>query len=129
MDDHREKVKIFLTIKLEECAKTIIKYNKKYKIIKIIYYSMMTTSIIGSTIISIVSTFVIPPIVFCIISATTAIITAISFKFNIEDIKTKLNKKIQDLHKIKDKLDYVISCNGDLTEDECNKILDDFRSL
>ena len=48
MSDHREKIKTFLTIKLEECAKTIIKYNKKYKIIKIIYYSMMTTSIIGS---------------------------------------------------------------------------------
>jgi hypothetical protein len=80
-------------------------------------------------IVSIVSTFMIPPIVFCVISATTAIITAISFKFNIEDIKSKLNKKIQDLHKIKDKLDYVISCNGDLTESECNKILDDFRSL
>ena len=90
---------------------------------------MMTTSIIGSTIVSIVSALVIPPIIFCVISATTAIITAISFKFNIENTKTKLNKKIQELHKIKDKLDYVISCNGDLTEDECNKILNDFRSL
>ena len=90
---------------------------------------MMTTAIIGSTIVSVGSALVVNPLIFCIISATTAIITAISFKFNIEDIKSKLNKKIQDLHKIKDKLDYVISCNGDLTEDECNKILNDFRIL
>ena len=60
MEDNREKVKIFLTIKLAECEKTIIKYKKKYKIIKIIYYIMMTTSIIGSTIVSIGSALVIP---------------------------------------------------------------------
>ena len=129
MDIQREKIKLFLNIKLTECEKTIVKYKKKYKIVKIIYYSVMTSSIIGSTTISIISSVVIPPIIFSIISASTAIIIAISFKFNIENTKIKLNKKIQELHKIKDKLDYVITCNGELTEEECNRILIDFRSL
>ena len=129
MEDHREKVKIFLTSKLEECEKSIIQNKKKYKIIKITYFIMMTTAIIGSTIVSVGSALVVNPLIFCIISATTAIITAIGFKFNIENVKIELNKKIQHLHKIKDKLDYIISCNGDLTEIECVKILNDFRIL
>jgi hypothetical protein len=129
MEDHREKVKIFLITKLEECEKSIIQNKKKYKIIKITYFIMMTTAIIGSTIVSVGSALVVNPLIFCIISATTAIITAIGFKFNIENVKIELNKKIQHLHNIKDKLDYIISCNGDLTEIECNKILNDFIIL
>jgi len=129
MDIQREKIKLFLNTKLTECEKIITKYKKKYKIIKIIYYSVMTSSIIGSTTISIISSAIIPPIVFSVISASTAIIIAISFKFNIENTKVRLNKKIQELHKIKDKLDYVINCNGRLTEDECDRILTDFRSI
>jgi hypothetical protein len=129
MEIHREKIKTFLNIKLNECEGIIAKYKKKYRIVKIIYYSVMTTSIIGSTTISIISPVIIPPIVFSIISATTAIVIAISLKLNIENTKIKLNKKIQELCKIKDKLDYVVNCNGNLTEDECNRILIDFRSL
>ena len=89
----------------------------------------MITSITGSTTLSILSAYTIPPLAFGIISGSTAIIIAISLKFNIENMKIKLSKKIQNLNKIKDKLDYVITCNGNLSEDECNRILNDFRSL
>ena len=129
MEEKREKIKSFLTAKLTECEKVIVKYKKKNKIVKVIYYSLMTTSIIGSTALSIIASYTVPPLVFGIISGSTAIIIAISLKFNIENMKIKLSKKIQDLSKIKDKLDYVITCNGNLSEDECNRILNDFRSL
>ena len=129
MEEKSEKIKSFLTTKQTECERVIIKYKKKYKIVKVVYYSLMTTSIIGSTVLSIVSSYTVPPLVFGIISGSTAIIIAISLKFNIENMKIKLSKKIQDLSKIKDKLDYVITCNGNLSEDECNRILNDFRSL
>ena len=128
-DEKKEKIKIFLTSKLVECERIIVKYRKKYMLIKIVYYSLMTTSIIGSTTISIVASYTVPPLFFVITSGCTAVITAIGLRFNIEHMKIKLNKKIQELNKIKDKLDYVVSCNGDLTEDECHKILRDFRSL
>ena len=125
----KDKIKDFLVIKKEECEKIIIKYKKKYRAIRIVYYSLMVTSIIGSTAMSVIATYAIPPLVFGIVSGGTAILTAVSFKFNIENMKIKLSKKIQNLNKIKDKLDYVISCNGNLSEEECNKILLDFRDL
>jgi len=43
--------------------------------------------------------------------------------------KDKLERNIQELNKIKDRLDYIVSCNGDFTEEECNKILEEFRIL
>jgi NAD/NADP transhydrogenase beta subunit len=124
-----EKLKVVLTGQSDECEKIICEFNRKYKIVKIIYYSLMVTSIIGSTIMSIIATYTIPPLVFGIVSGCTAIIIAVSFKFNVENIKVKLNKKIHRLHKIKDELDYIISCNGELTEEECKRIMLEFRDL
>lgn len=121
------KIKDFLSIKAKECEIIITKYKKKYKIIKITYYTLITTSVIASTAVSIMATTAVPPLCVGVISGCAAIITALSIKFNIEKTKIKLNKKIQYLNKIKDKLDYVISCNGDLGENECISILDEFR--
>jgi hypothetical protein len=124
-----DKLKFFLTTKKEECEKIIIKYKRKYKKVRIIYYSLMITSIVGSTVMSIIATYTIPPLAFGIVSGSTAVIIAISFKFNVENIKTKLSKKIHRLHKIKDELDYVISCNGEMSEEECKRIMMEFRDL
>ena len=124
-----ENIKQFLIKKVEECEKIIKKYKKKHKKIKIIYYTLIGGSIIGCTSISLLSPLIIPIWITGTISGATAIITAISIKFNVENIKTKLSKKIQELNIIKDKLDYVISCNGNLGEEEREKILNDFRIL
>lgn len=127
--EKRDKIKSFLIAKQAECEMIILKYKRTYNGVRAIYYVLMITSIVGSTILSIVSSYTFPPLAIGIISGITAIITAISLKLNMENMKIKLNKKIHNLNKIKDKLDYVITCNGNLSEDECNRILNDFRSL
>jgi len=55
--------------------------------------------------------------------------SALSVKFNLRGKKDTLGRNIQELNKIKDRLDYSVSYNGNLTEKECNKILEEFRIL
>jgi hypothetical protein len=47
----------------------------------------------------------------------------LSIKFNLEDKKVELNETIEQLDAIKCKTDYVVSCNGNFTEDEYNQLI------
>lgn len=93
------------------------------------YFSLITTSIVGSSIVIILSSLTVPPLIIASVSGVTTITSALSIKFSLQDKKNKLEQNIQNLHKIKDKLDYVIICNGDLGEEECNEIMKQFRIL
>ena len=126
---HNEKVKNFLQIKLEECQEVIKKRKRNNKINKIIYSVSIVVSITGSSIAVILSSVSVPPIAIACISSLATLTSALSVKFNLRGKKDKLERNIQELNKIKDRLDYIISCNGDLTEEECNKILEEFRIL
>ena len=127
--DYRNKVKEFLSCKLGECERIITKRKKKNRTIKISYISLITASIVGSSAAILLSSLTVPPIAIGCVSGLTTITSALSIKFNLQDRKNKLEHSIQNLHKIKDKLDYVISCNGNLTEEECDEILKQFRIL
>ena len=50
------------------------------------------------------------------LSITSAILSGISMKFNLAGKGRKISKLMGKLNKLQIKLDYVISCNGDLTE-------------
>jgi len=56
-------------------------------------------------------------VILCL-SAFNTITTGLSVKFNLGDLKTKISDNIRKLNIIKDKLEYVISCNGNLSKDE-----------
>lgn len=89
----------------------------------------MTTillSIIVSGTVSVVSLMSLPVIIVPILSAFSGILTAVSLKFNFQNKKSEIKALIEKLHKIQSKLDYVISCNGNLTNDEYQQILKDF---
>ena len=73
-----------------------------------------------------VPTILIPAIVITMLSAASAILTGISARFNFQNKKMEINNLIAKLNKIQSKLDYVISCNGNLTQAEYNEILKDF---
>ena len=70
---------------------------------------------------------IVPFFIITVLSAFSAILTAISVRFNFHDKKAEIKSLIEKLHKIKTKLEYVISCNGDLAQAEAdfNKVLAD----
>jgi hypothetical protein len=63
------------------------------------------------------------------LSQFSSIAAALLIRFDMNNKKKNLNIIIQNLNKIKDNLDYIISCNGGLTEDECEKILNEVRQI
>jgi len=115
-------LKLFLEDKLYEC-RALIKKRKKYKLVKILFISLITLSIVGNSTVLVLSAVVIPPAVVLCISAINTITTSVSIKFSLGDLKSKISDNIKKLNIIKDKLDYVVSCNGNLSEDESDAIL------
>ena len=123
-----EKLKKFLQLKLEECQKVIAR-RRKNRLIGKIYLMSIGTAIVASSVVAVLSSVPVPPIAITCVSSIATLSSALNIKFNLKDRKNKLEKSIRELHKIKDKLDYVISCNGDLTEEKCKEILAEFRVL
>ena len=121
-----DKVMAFLTLKQSDYEEKIIKYKRKNRIIKVLYASSMIISITSSMVIS-TSMLGIPAIIITILGATGALSTTLSVKFNLKGTKNKIEKTITNLNKIKAKLEYIINCNGDLSEDEYLYILKDLE--
>src|SRR6266545_7089744 len=123
-----EKVKEYLGRKLVDCKNELIKLKRKRKRIKILYVTTIVSSIIISAVsVSLTSIISVPIIVITILSASSAILTGVSAKFNFENKKGQINHLIDKLNKIQSKLDYVISCNGDLTQKEYQEIIREFN--
>ena len=121
------KLKVFLTRKLDDKQSDIKKLKRKRKIIKTLYYSTTIFSIIIPAVLATISTTVaIPPMAISTLSMSSAILTAISTKFNFKDKSSQLCKEIDKSNKIIQKLDYVISCNGSLSSVEYSQILSEF---
>ena len=123
------KVKDFLTRKLSERQISISKLKRKRKIVKVLYYSTTISSIMISAILASICTSVaVPPIAITILSLTSGTLTAVSTKFNFEDKSNQLCREIEKINKLNQRLDYVISCNGNLSNAEYNQILSEFTA-
>ena len=123
------KVKDFLTRKLSERQISISKLKRKRKIVKVLYYSTTISSIMISAILASICTSVaVPPIAITILSLTSGTLTAVSTKFNFEDKSNQLCREIDKINKLNQKLDYVISCNGNLSNKKYSQILSEFTA-
>jgi hypothetical protein len=110
------KAKEYLTRKLEEL-------QKKEKLIKMLYYSSITLSISISGVLTILPGFTgVPHYIIPILSAFTGILTGLSAAYNIHNKKLEINKTIG-------RLDYVVSCNGNFTEDEFKQMIAEISIL
>ena len=122
-----EKVKVYLRRKMNDCEEKLIKLKRKRQVIKTCYIVTVLLSIGLSSVVTVVSmTTVVPVIVVTVLSAFSAVLTGISVRFNFHNKKAEIKILIDKLNKIKAKLDYVISCNGTLTQAECEQILINF---
>ena len=123
-----QKVKQYLERKLQDCRNELIKLKRKRKKIKVLYVTTVVSSIVISAVtISLTSVVSIPIIVVTVLSASSAILTGVSARFNFQNKKVEIKNLIDRLNKIQTKLDYVISCNGDLTQKEYQEILREFN--
>ena len=119
-----EKSKLYFTKKLSE-IEIKLKRSKKKKIILQILGSIL---IIGSMTASIlISSLAFPPLVVTSLSISSAIMSGASIKMNFSGKSKKISKLLTKLRQLQIKLDYVVSCNGNLTESEYQSILRDFE--
>jgi hypothetical protein len=119
-----EKLKKFLQRKLEETSHKIKKEKRKKRIIQILSTS---TAVISIVISAIVASLALPPLAVSIMCASSAILIGVNLRFNFQDKTLKLKNLIDKLNKIQSKLDYVISCNGNLTQTAYQEILKEFN--
>lgn len=124
-ESYSEKAKLFLERRLQEYLVEIKKLKYKRRVVRILFVSCIVLSISSSAICAALASFTIPPIVITILSTSGAIVTIISLKFNLKGKKNELNQTIEQLDKIKNKIDYVVSCNGNFTETEYRQVLAD----
>ena len=128
----KDKIKLFLSNKLNECEAKIKEVKRKRRIVKIIYGTTIIISISVSTVTAAVSgSFALPLLPTIIITSlstvgATCISTAISTKFKLRSKKTELNIMITRLDRLKQQINYVVTCNGDLTEHELKNIMKEF---
>ena len=119
-----EKSELYLTKKLSE-IEIKLKRSKKKKIILQILGNIL---IIGSMTANIlISSLAFPPLVVTSLSITSAIMSGASIKMNFSGKSKKISKLLTKLNQLQIKLDYVVSCNGNLTEGEYKSILRDFE--
>jgi hypothetical protein len=119
-----EKLKKFLQRKLEETSLKIKKEKRKKRIIQILSIS---TAVISIVISAIVASLALPPLAVSIMCVSSAILTGVNLRFNFQDKTREIEKLIEKLYKIQAKLDYVISCNGNLTQTAYQEILKEFN--
>jgi len=122
-EEYKEKAKAYLCRQLDEYIVTIKKLKRKRNLVKGLFISLIVISITSSTVCASVTGFVLPPFVIPILSQSAGLTTALSVKFNLHDKQLKLNKTIDKLDKIKCKIDYVVSCNGNFTEAKYREII------
>jgi len=123
-----EKVKKYLEKNLVECDKKLYKLKRKRKLIKVLYILTVLLSMLISATVSVLSSITTAPqISISILAAISAILTGVSSRFDFHHKKAEIKGLIEKQNKIKLKLDYVVSCNGDLTQAEYDQILKDFK--
>jgi hypothetical protein len=122
-----EKVKEYLKRKMDDCEEKLLKLKRKRKVIKTCYIVTVLLSIGLSSVVSVKSmTTVVPIIVVTVLSPFSAVLTGISVRFNFHNKKAETKCLIEKLNKIKAKLDFVVSCNGNLTDAELEQITKNF---
>ena len=123
---YTDKLKEFLGRKLNESQAKIKRLGRK--ITKSLNIITAVSSINISSVLASISMLTIPPILVTILAISSAILTGISAKFNFQDRTVELNREIEKLDKIQSKLDYVISCNGNLLSGAYQEIISEFST-
>jgi hypothetical protein len=124
-EEYSKKAKQFLERQLIEYEIKIKKLKKRRKIVKALFASLIIISVISSTVCATVAGLALPPAIIPVLSGVAGLATVLSIKFNLEGKKQELNKTIDQLDRIRHEIDYVVSCNGNFTENKYIEIMND----
>src|SRR5882757_1049854 len=124
---HSDKLKVLLENKESQCNLKIKKLKKRMKIIKTISISISVSTILILSIMA--SSLVLSPLVISILSIISATLMGIDCKFKFQNKTYEKKELINKLNKIQLKLEYVNSCNGNLTEQEYHEIFKEFNTV
>ena len=124
---HSDKLKLLLEDKESQCSTRIKKLKRRIKLIKILSVSISVTTILILSIMA--STLILNPLVVSILSIIGAFLTAIDYRFKFQNKTFEKKQLIEKLSKIHDKLEYINSCNGNLTEQQYEEIFKEFTVL
>ena len=116
-------VREYLKIKFAIGETILNKTKQKRKNLKILGTTIVVSSI---TISAIVASVLLPVLAVSRMSISSAILIGIRLKFNFKYKKKEINKFIEKLNQIQVKLDYVMSCNGNLNFAEYREIIKEF---
>ena len=122
-----DKAKGFIEKQSHELERKIHALKTRRKAVKIAFVISITTSIICSTLCASLVGLDVPTILIFILSTTGALSTGLSTRFRLKRKQDELNRIIEKLERNKQKLDYVVSCNGNFSEQEFRKIIDELR--
>ena len=117
-----EKTKLYLTKKLSQIETKLKRTKKKKFIIQMIGTILIIRSMSASVLIA---SLAFPPIIVTSLSITSAILSGTLIKLYFSATSKKISTLLQKLNKLQTKLDYVVSCYGDLMEVK-KSILRDF---
>ena len=120
------RVQIYLKGVQVEFEAKIKKLKRRYRLIKILYAGTIILSI-GTSIVVSSSLIGIPILVVSILGTIGVLTTALSIKFDIEGTKHQLEQSIITLDKIKNRLQYLLECNGSINETKIKDILDELH--
>jgi len=121
-----DKTKDYLERKLNESNIKIKKLKRKRKINTVLIITTVGFSLIISAVIATMSVSIIPPVAITILSMASMLLTGVNARINFQDRQIQITREIEKLDKIQAKIDYVVSCNGDLTKEEYQQIRNEF---
>src|SRR5882757_6750260 len=118
-----EKLKVILQTKEIQCSEKIIKLRKYMKSLKII--NVMTSLLSIRISASIATTFLLTMAI-SVLSVCSIVLTGVNLRFKFRDKTFEIRQLIDKLSKIENKLQYINSSNGNLTDDEYQDIFKEF---
>jgi hypothetical protein len=122
-----EKLKNFLRCKIEELKGEIVCFERKSLAIKIIHGCLLFISISSAAVVTIIAPLGVTAVTLALVAAISTISTATILKCQFKKKREKVSHMIKQLNVLKDRLDFVVQCNGSLTDEECNNMLQQFR--
>lgn len=130
-EEYKLKAKQFLERQLILYKSKIKKLKRKRKIVKSLFVNLIVLSMTSSMVCATLSSLIFIPLpIFLLpmLNFLAGITTALSVKFNLEGKKDELKKTIDQLDKIQNQIQYVVSCNGTFDAEQYKQVMSRFGS-